>query len=112
MARNHWIELPQDKGNWFDLGCLVNHLTESGQKYLIQGQWHGPLIRHPKDRSLDYWIRHNIAVAKDRAQATNDVVTRICSTGLFKFVPTLLCPNSSRLCKGIILLDHDGMTSE
>jgi hypothetical protein len=97
------INLPEEDGSSFNLSRLFRFLISEGRPYIIQGQQNCSLENHTKDKSLDYWLRVNVARYPDRKQATNELIDIICRTGLFRRVPNLLCPNSRRECEGIEL---------
>jgi hypothetical protein len=98
------ITLPEEDGTQFNLATLIRHLITEGRPYLIQGQQNVSLVDHSKNKSLDYWLRENVAQYPDRKQATNELVARICDTGLFRENANLVCPNSGRACGGIELV--------
>lgn len=98
------ITLPEENGTQFNLASLIRHLITEGRPYIIQGQQNVSLAKHSKNRSLDYWLRENVAQYPDRKQATNELVAQICNTGLFRENANLICPNSRRSCHGIELV--------
>lgn len=97
------IDLTEEDGGSFNLAALIRHLISEGRPYIIQGQQNCSLANHTKDKSLDYWLRQNVAAYPDRKQATNELVTNICSSGLFRQRSNLVCPNTQRECDGIEL---------
>lgn len=80
---------------------LIEHIRQSGRKYIIQAQQKCIMANHTKPHSLDYWLRTNYAQRPDTKQAVNEVIDQLVDTGDFvegKFI----CPDSDgRLCKGI-----------
>lgn len=97
------INLPEDGHRQFNLSALLKYLVDSKRYFIVVGQQHEKLEKHTKDLSLDYWIRKNIAVNKDTAQATDNVVEQICATGLFT-VTKNACPNTGVSSKAIELI--------
>lgn len=89
-------------GGSFNEQALVRYIRKSGRNYIIQGQTTCILANHPKPDSLDYWLRQ--FAYPDTKQADNDVITQLVATGLFKVSYKLSCPNSGRLCKGLVLV--------
>ena len=98
------ITLPEDGNNQFNLSQLIRHLIDVQRPPIITGQQHVVLAQHTKNLSLDYWIRQSVAQNRDTAQATNEVIDQICSTGLFRRSANLHCPNTGNLCGGIELV--------
>ena len=90
-------------GGSFNEQELVKHIRQSGRNYIIQGQTACTLANHPKPASLDYWLRQ-FAHNPDTKQADNNVIAKLVATGLFKVSYKLRCPNSGRLCKGLVLV--------
>ena len=90
-------------GGFFDEQHLVQHIRKSGRNYIIQGQTACTRANHPKPDSLDYWLRQ-FADNPDTKQADNNVIAQLVATGLFQKKNNLRCPNSSRLCKGLVLI--------
>lgn len=98
------ITLPEDNGTQFNLDLLLRHMIAEGITHIIIGQQHVALANHTKDRSLDYWLRTNIAGNQDTAQATNEVIEQICNSGLFVRSNNLMCSNTNQVCSGIELV--------
>ncbi len=98
------IILPEEDGTSFNLSWLLAYLIHEGRTFIIQGQQNCSLSEHTKDKSLDYWLRKNVARYPDRTQATNELISSICDTGLFYENPSLICPNTGRSCAGIELV--------
>lgn len=100
-----WIKFPYGgPGAGFPMQALIDHIHASGRSYVIQGQTHCTLAEHPKPQSLDAWLRRTYTGLQDTAQAVNQVIEELASTGSFcagKFV----CPDSGQVCKGVELLD-------
>lgn len=94
------IDLPY--GGQFDEFQLVEHIRATGRRYIIQGQNACSLEDHPKPNSLDYWLRQ-FASCPDTKQAENSVIDALVETGLFLLSKNLECPDSGRLCKGLVL---------
>jgi len=95
------IELPfGGEGASFPVKALIRHIRDSGRNYIIQGQTHCVLAKHPKPQSLDAWLRLNFTDNQDIAQAVNSVVQALVATGYFA-VAKFDCPDSGRECKGI-----------
>jgi hypothetical protein len=88
----------------FDVTKLVAHLKANGLQYIIIGQQRVVFDEHTKPQSLDYWIRSNIAKSTSTAQASVEVVSKICETKYFEFRTDLKCPDTERACRGLILL--------
>jgi hypothetical protein len=98
------ISLPYGgSGATFQVGTLIQHLKESGRRYIIQGQAECRFSTHRKPQSLDFWLRRNFARNPDTKQAVNDVIHQLVSTGFFE-AGEFPCPDSGRLCKGIRLI--------
>jgi hypothetical protein len=99
-----WISLPYGgPGATFHVSALIQHVKKSGRAYIIQGQTQCRLSAHRKPRSLDVWLRGNFANSPDVKQAVNEVTRQLVSTGLFE-EGEFLCPDSGRVCKGILLV--------
>ena len=91
-------------GGSFDEQHLVQHIRKSGRNYIIQGQTACTRANHPKPDSLDYWLRlRQFAHNPDTKQADNSVIAQLVATGLFQESNKLPCPNSGRLCKGVLI---------
>ena len=97
-------------GGSFNEQALVSHIRQSGRirksdgkYYIIQGQTACARANHPKQKSLDYWLRQ-FAHNPDTKQADNKVIDKLVATGLFQVSYKLRCPNSERLCKGLVLV--------
>ncbi|MFN3564287.1 MAG: hypothetical protein ACK4V8_07560 [Moraxella osloensis] len=98
------IRLPHDNNSQFNLALLLRFMIASGRSFLVQGQQQVSLSEHTKPQSLDYFLRTEIAAAKNTAQATTDVIEQLCATGLFELKTDLQCPDSGRACQGIELV--------
>ncbi len=101
---NDLITLPHDNNRQFDARLLAGFMMFNGMAHIIQGQQQVIISEHSKPNSLDFFIRHHFAGLKDTAQAVNDVMEQLVRTGYFVEHEALLCPDSGRLCKGLILL--------
>ena len=86
----------------FNEQALVTHIRQSGRNYIIQGQQKHIHAAHTKADSLDYWLRQ--FAHPDTKQADNNVIAQLVATGPFKLSYKLRCPNSRRLCKGLVLV--------
>ena len=95
------IDLPY--GGKFDENALVIFIQASGRDYIIQGQQAVSYANHTKPHSLDYWLRQ-FAANRDTKQAENSIIDKLEATGLFRATQRLLCPDSGRLCKGLVLI--------
>ena len=92
-------------GGSFNLKELVDYVNLSGRNYIIQGQVSVTLDNHPKPNSLDYWLRKNITPLKqDIKRADNDVMLELVATGFFEERDDLICPDSGKRCKGLVLV--------
>ncbi len=87
----------------FDVMKLVSHLKLKKLKHIIIGQQHARFKNHTKKQSLDYWIRNKISRTPDTAQATAEVVNKLCESGYFYKKSNLICPDTGRKCNGLIL---------
>jgi hypothetical protein len=97
------ISLPYGGRNaQFDEQDLISHINNSERDYIIQGQQQCSLANHTKPTSLDYWLRVNYAANPDTKQAVNEVVEQLVATGLFEEFDDLRCPDSGRMCKGVM----------
>lgn len=94
------IELPY--GGEFNANDLVAHVRSTGIEYIIQGQRAATREAHNKKTSLDYWLRQ-YAKRPDYKQASNAVIDELVGTGLFEFSRNLICPETGRKCRGIVL---------
>ena len=97
------IDLPYGGGGQFDEHELVDHIRASGRDYIIQGQTAVARAKHPKQRSLDYWLRQ-FSRNPDTKQAVNSAIDALVATGLFVVINKLRCPDSHNHCKGIRLV--------
>lgn len=90
--------------NSFSSDDLIVHIKASGRLYIIQGQTACILDKHPKQSSLDYWLRTNYADKPDTMQAVNKVVDDLLATGDF-VLGKYPCPDGPghRRCKGLKL---------
>lgn len=86
----------------FDERLLVSYIVSCGRNYIVQGQQTCKLDNHTKPQSLDYWLRQ-FAENPDTKQAENSILDDLVSTGLFARATDLLCPDSGRRVKGLIL---------
>lgn len=92
-------------GGSFDLNELIDYVNRSGRNYIIQGQRSCMLDSHPKPNSLDYWLRENaIPFKRDTKRAENSVLLDLVATGAFEEQRKLVCPDSGRKCKGLVLV--------
>lgn len=98
------ITLPHDADRQFDVRLLVGFMQLTGMKHIIQGQQQVILAEHTKPNSLDYFVRSHFATSKDTAQAVNDVMQQLLQTGYFSEDEALMCPDSGRPCKGLVLV--------
>ena len=92
-------------GASFDVEQLVDHLRQTGRRYIVQGQQNCHLADHTKPNSLDVWLRHGFAANHDTKQATNAVLAAIVATGRFALRERLLCPDSGHRAKGLQLVE-------
>jgi len=98
------IKLPHGgKDSSFPIKDLVSYIKSMNRDYIIQGGVNCKYEEHPKCHSLDYWLRSYYARNKDTKQAVTSVIDDLLSTGLFSLDEKLLCPDSGRLCKGVVL---------
>lgn len=95
------INLPY--GGEFDETELIRHIETSGFNSMIQGQQAVAYKSHTKPHSLDYWLRQ-FAANPDTKQAENSVINDLVATGKFKIERGIKCPDSGRLCNGILLI--------
>ena len=92
-------------GGSFDLNKLIDYVNRSGRNYIIQGQKSCMLADHPKPKSLDYWLRENVSpLKKDTKRAENSILLDLVVTGIFEEQRKLVCPDSGRKCKGLVLV--------
>ncbi len=90
-------------GGRFNELDLVAYIKASNRKHIIQGQQAVSLKDHTKPNSLDHWLRQ-FGLNQDTKQAENSVIDDLVATGLFRRASALPCPDSGRLCKGLILI--------
>lgn len=103
--RTNWtIRLPYDNNNSFKTSVLDKYLKKEGFEFIVNGQQHDSLKSHRKKRSFDYWLRENVAVNKNTAQAVNSVLDQLIKTGRYK-IETNKCPESGRVCKCLRLIE-------
>ena len=95
------INLPY--GGQFNENTLVAHIQAAGRNYIIQGQKSVSFAGHTKPQSLDYWLRQ-FASNHNTKQAENSVLNALVATGLFRIANNLVCPDSGRPCKGLLLV--------
>lgn len=93
-----------DYGAVFNEYDLIKYIKKSGRNYIIQGQTACSKADHPKPKSLDYWLRQ-FASNEDTKQADNSAMEQLVATGLFKESRNLVCPDSGRRCKGLVIAD-------
>ena len=92
-------------GGSFDLDDLIKFINLSGRNYIIQGQISCVLGKHSKPQSLDYWLREHVIPLKiNTKRAENAVLIDLIATGFFKAQRKLLCPDSHRNCKGLVVV--------
>lgn len=91
-------------GGNFKVEDLVNHIKSSGRNYIIQGQIAVSKADHHKPNSLDYWLR-DYASDENTKLADDEVIGELLATGLFIASDSLTCPDSGRLCKGLVLCE-------
>lgn len=99
------IDLPHGGGVRFNEHDLVDYIRASRppRDYIIQGQVKTTLSKHPKQHSLDYWLRKHYSRHPNTMQAVTSVIDALVATGLFFAEEKLLCPDSRRYCKGVRL---------
>ena len=105
-----FIKLPNgeaDAGFYDD--DLVRHMKANAMAYIVQGQSHEALRKHPKPTSLDAWIRANHTQRKDTAQATDKVVDALVATKRFQR-GQFKCPDTGEMCTGIELRETKAET--
>jgi hypothetical protein len=86
----------------FDEQELIDAIKASGKTFMIQGQRVMTLGRHPKQKSLDVWLRKRFSEKKYTKLADNYVVDALIATGKFEMSKEI-CPESGRRCKSIKL---------
>lgn len=89
-------------GGTFDEFELLEYVRQSERNFIIQGQSYCFFLDHPKLQSLDYWLRP-FGNSPDTTQANNDIMAALVATGLFVESRNLLCPDSDRRCKGLVI---------
>jgi len=102
-SRHNKIFLPYANNKEIDVSILAKHIQESDYNYIIQGQKNVNYNKHTKPSSLDYWLRGKSISYKNTKQATNDVLKQLEDTDIFIIKHKLICPDSGRKCKGLIL---------
>ena len=90
-------------GGMFDEHDLIEYIVRSGRDYIIQGQQNSSMENHSKRLSLDYWLR-TYAPNPNTKQAVTSVISSLERTGLFRMDNLLICPETGRRCRGIVLL--------
>jgi hypothetical protein len=95
------IRLPY--GGQFNVYDLIKHIRASNRHYIIQGQQVASLADHTKPQSLDYWLRQ-FGLNENTKQAENSVVVDLVATELFRKDSNLICPDTGRRCKGLVIL--------
>lgn len=93
------IQLPY--GGEFSVSQLIKHMKKEGLEYIIQGQQAVALKDHKKKKSLDYWLR-TFGMNKDQKQASHKIIMALVETGRFDFSRNLKCPETGRLCRGLV----------
>lgn len=92
-------------GGSFNLKDLVDYVNLSGRNYIIQGPKNVKLADHKKPNSLDYWLRKNITpIDEDTKRADRALMGELVATGFFEERQGLICPDSGRRCKGLVLV--------
>lgn len=89
-------------GGRFNVDELVNYIRQSERDFIIQGQIACSLNDHNKPKSLDYWLR-KFAVNPNMKQADNKIIAQLVKTGLFIQSNNLSCPDSGKMCKGVVI---------
>jgi hypothetical protein len=97
------IDLPFGN-NVFNSCDLRNYIIGTGRNFIIQGQVNCKRENHPKQNSLDCWLRDNYAQKSDTKQAVNEVIRFLVNTGDFQ-EGYFKCPDSGRKCKGVELVE-------
>ncbi len=104
LSGENKIKLPYGGMNSsFRVGDLLSYMESMDRDYIIQGGINCSYEDHPKPHSLDYWLRSFYSKNKDTKQAVKLVIDDLLKTGLFTLEEKLLCPDSGKLCKGILL---------
>jgi hypothetical protein len=108
MAECSWVSgdnmIETNCGAVFKEDDLINYIRQSGCNYIIQGQTACSRQHHPKQSSLDYWLRQ-FGKHPDTKQADNDVMAALVTTGLFIESNNLVCPDSGNPCKGLFIAE-------
>lgn len=98
------IDLPHGgRGARFNVATLIEHLRRSGLTHIVVGGQNVRLRDHRKPRSLDYWLRTQVARSPDTKQATRAVVDALVATGRLERRRDLPCPESGRRCLSLAL---------
>lgn len=96
------IRLPFEK-TFFDINLLIDYFKSNKIQYIIIGGQHVKLSRHTKPKSLDYWLRENVARNKDTCQISKKFIEGLCNTGRFKVKENCICPGTGQRCRAIVL---------
>jgi hypothetical protein len=79
---------------------LIDLIKRSGRDYIVQGQKVCTLDKHPKQKSLDVWLRHRFTRLCNIKLADNHVLDALVAMGKFE-IGKDVCPDSSRECKAV-----------
>ncbi len=94
--------LPFEK-TFFDSNLLVDHIKNQQISFIIIGGQHVKLSDHTKSKSLDFWLRVNVAENKNTCQISKKFIEDLCNTGRFQVIEKSKCPDTMRFCKAIAL---------
>jgi hypothetical protein len=94
-------------GSTFKSEDLVRYIKSTGRNYIIQGQQRVVMLQQSKQHSLDFWLRQNATPRHpDVKLADNNVIRQLVATGDFQAKRGLICPDTGRKCKGLVLVNR------
>ena len=99
--RKYWITLTDNERSRFHVSALLNYLNNQQRDCIAHGAQVVPLAAHTQRRSLDYWLRTQVARNADHPQASVEVIQQLCDTGLFVLDKKMPCPDTGKLCTGL-----------
>lgn len=102
------ITLPYANNAKFAVEDLVNHFNTEKITFMIIGATHVALNVHPKQKSLDVWLRKhkNVTGHEDTCQAVKEVITQLIKHSQFSRA-IRINPNSGKMCKALVFCDNN-----
>jgi len=86
---------------------LTDYIRSGKRNFIIIGGVNDVFSEHKKPQSLDYWLRNNYTERKNTRQAVREVIGRLVASGFFEMRSGLVCPDTGRHCKGLVMTESN-----